>query len=85
MSFHSITEIKDRCKEQGISFWKAIQLEDCNERAAAESDSLEQMKYMWQSMKDSVDAYEADLVSTSGLVGKEGGLMDAYRENEEPL
>ena len=85
MSFHSITEIKDRCKEQGISFWKAIQLEDCNERAVAETDSLEQMKYMWQSMKDSVDAYEADLVSTSGLVGKEGGLMDAYRENEEPL
>jgi len=85
MSFHSITEIKDRCKEQGISFWKAIQLEDCNERAVAETDSLEQMKYMWQSMKDSVDAYEADLVSTSGLVGKEGGLMDVYRENEEPL
>lgn len=85
MSFHSITEIKDRCKEQGISFWKAIQLEDCNERAVAETDSLEQMKYMWQSMKDSVDAYEADLVSTSSLVGKEGGLMDVYRENEEPL
>ena len=85
MSFHSITEIKDRCKEKGIPFWKAIQLEDCSERAVAETDSLEQMQYMWQSMKDSVDAYEADLVSTSGLVGKEGSQMDTYRENEEPL
>ena len=85
MSFHSIAEIKDRCKEKGISFWKAIQLEDCSERAVTENDSWEQMQYMWQSMKDSVDAYEADLVSTSGLVGKEGGLMEAYRENGDPL
>gem|GEM_PF-6966620 len=38
-----------------------------------------------EAVLDALDAYEPDKVSRSGLVGTEGGLMDNYRENEEPL
>ena len=85
MSFRGIDEIKRRCEEKEIPFWKAIQSEDCTERAVPEEDSWAQMEYMWQSMKESVEAYEPDLVSTSGLVGREGGLMEQYREKGDTL
>ena len=33
MSYGSIEAIKERCKREGIEFWKAVQMEDCSERA----------------------------------------------------
>ena len=85
MSYQSMEEAKLRGEKENIPFWKAIQLEDAQERDVKIEDSWEKMKYMWQSMLDALDAYEPDKVSRSGLVGTEGGLMDNYRENEAPL
>ncbi len=85
MSFGSMDGICVRCKELKLPFWKAIQIEDCTERAVSEADSLEQMKYMWKSMEDSVDAYEEGLSSNSGLVGTEGGLMETYNQAGDTL
>ena len=39
MSYQSIDEIRKRCEAEGIEFWKAVQLEDCNERGASTEDS----------------------------------------------
>ena len=77
MSFQSI--------EENVPFWKAVQSEDAQERDVPEEDSWKEMKHMWQAMLDGVDAYEPGLVSRSGLVGKEGGLMEEYAETAEPL
>ena len=85
MSYQSMEEAKLRGEKENIPFWKSIQLVDAQERDVKIEDSWEKMKYMWQSMLDALDAYEPDKVSRSGLVGTEGGLMDNYRENEEPL
>lgn len=85
MSFRAIEEIQSKCKNENIEFWKAIQLEDCDERGAGEEESWEQMRGMWHAMRDSVDAYEPDLISRSGLVGREGGLMEAYQQNGDTL
>ena len=78
MSYQSMEEACIRCEKENIPFWKAVQIEDADERGVSVEDSWKQMDSMWQSMKDNLDAYEPDLVSTSGLVGTEGGLMDAY-------
>ena len=85
MSFRAIEEIQNKCKNDNIEVWKAIQLEDCDERGAGEEESWEQMRGMWHAMRDSVDAYEPNLISRSGLVGREGGLMEAYQENGDTL
>ncbi len=85
MSYQSIEAIQNRCEKEGIEFWKAIQIEDCNERAAKEEDSWSEMQSMWRTMLDNVDAYEPGLVSRSGLVGKEGGLMETYLESGDTL
>lgn len=85
MGFKSIQEIKDRCISQDLPIWKCIQLADCEERAVEPSDSWELMVKTWRSMKASIDAYDPELFSTSGLVGTEGGKMEAYRKAQEPI
>ena len=85
MSYQSVEEAYARCNKDGIEFWKAIQLEDMDENGITEEDSWKRMKGMWQAMLTGIDAYEPDEVSGSGLVGKEGGLMEAYQKKGDTL
>ena len=85
MSYQSMEEAYERCKKEGIDFWKAIQLEDAQERDVPLEDSWKEMKRMWQAMLDGLDNYDPDLTSRSGLVGKEGGLMEAYQKAGDTL
>lgn len=85
MSFQSMEEVRTRCEKENVPFWKAVQSEDAEERDVPAKDSWKEMKHMWRAMIDGVDAYEPGLVSRSGLVGKEGGLMEEYARTGEPL
>ena len=67
-------EAKLRGEKENIPFWKAIQLEDAQERDVKIEDSWEKMKYMWQSMLDALDAYEPDKVSRSVWSEQKAGL-----------
>lgn len=40
---------------------------------------------MWQIMCENVDTYEPERISRSGLVGKEGGLMEEYQKKGDTL
>lgn len=82
MAYQAVEEIQVRCEKENIPFWKAVQLEDCEENGITEEESWQQMTLMWTRMKESVDAYDSCERSRSGLVGKEGGLMDQYRLKE---
>ena len=85
MSYRSIEAVEKKCEKDGIDFWKAIQLEDCDEQGITEEASWKMMQKMWYAMRDAVDAYEPELVSRSGLVGREGGLMEAYQQVGDTL
>ena len=85
MSYQSMEEAQLRCEKEGIEFWKAVQLEDADERGVTEEESWKEMKRMWQAMLDGLDAYDPELLSRSRMVGKEGGKMDAYREAGDTL
>ena len=85
MAYQAVEEIQNRCEKESIPFWKAVQLEDCEENGITEEESWQQMTLMWTRMKEGVDAYNPSEIPRSGLVGKEGGLMDEYRQNEKPL
>ena len=85
MAYQAVDEIMARCEKDGVEFWKAVQLEDCEENGISEEESWKQMTLMWTRMKESVEAYDPEAVSRSGLVGSEGKQMDVYRENEKPL
>ena len=85
MSYRSIEAVEKKCEKDNLEFWKAIQLEDCDEQGITEEVSWKTMQGMWHAMRDAVDAYEPDLISRSGLVGKEGGLMEAYQKAGDTL
>lgn len=85
MSFHSMEEILSKCEKENISFAEVVLLEDCNDRGVSREGSKEAMAGMWTAMIDSTKSYERNLKSKSGLVGGEGGLMEDYRQNGDPL
>lgn len=85
MSFQSIEEINDRCQREALEFWKAVQHEDCQERGVSEEDSWNEMSRMWEVMKESISEYDPERISRSGLVGKEGGLMEEYQKSGKAL
>jgi len=85
MSYHSMEEILKRCEEQNLNFFEAVLLEECNDRGVERGTSMETMCGMWRAMVESTNSYERDLKSKSGLVGGEGGLMEDYRKNGNPL
>ena len=85
MSYQSMEEARLRCEKEGILFWKAVQLEDAAERDVTEEASWKEMKRMWQAMLDAIEVYDPNLVSGSGLVGKEGGLMQEYQKKGDTL
>ena len=75
MAYQAVDEIMARCGRDGVEFWKAVQLEDCEENGISEEESWNQMTHMWNSMKESVAAYDPEAISRSGLVGREGKLL----------
>lgn len=85
MSYQSMEEINERCRKDGIEFWEAVQIGDCEERNVSREDSWKEMTRMWETMKESLDTYDPGRISKTGLIGAEGGLMDAYRESGDPL
>ena len=52
MAYQAVDEIMARCEKDGVEFWKAVQLEDCEENGISEEESWNQMTHMWNSMKE---------------------------------
>lgn len=85
MAYQSLQEIIEAGKRDEIPFWKVILLDDMNERSVTMEDSLQTMEKMWKAMVDASESYDGSLLSHSGLVGKTGAQMEAYRKNDTPL
>ena len=50
MAYQAVEEIQNRCEKESIPFWKAVQLEDCEENGITEEESWQQMTLMWTRM-----------------------------------
>ena len=85
MAYLSLEEILQRCSGKGISFWKAVQLSDMEDREVTEESSFRMMEKMWNAMKEAGDTYDKDQRSRSGLVGGMGGRMREYLEKGNSL
>lgn len=85
MAYQSLEEINTLCKEQGVPFWRAVLLDDMNERSVSEEDSLRVMGTMWDAMLRASEDYDEKLSSNSGLVGGMGGQMERYRGQADTL
>uniref|UniRef100_UPI004055E68D L-serine ammonia-lyase, iron-sulfur-dependent, subunit alpha n=1 Tax=Agathobacter sp. TaxID=2021311 RepID=UPI004055E68D len=70
--YKSLEELIAAEKEKNIPLWKCAMQKDCLELDITEEEAFEKMKQMYLVMKESDAAYQADLMSRSGLVGGDG-------------
>lgn len=85
MAYLSLEEIVQRCGNEGILFWKAVQYSDMEDREVTEEESFRMMEKMWRAMKEAGDSYDKNQRSRSGLVGGMGGQMREYLEKGNSL
>ena len=78
MAFTSLEEMTALCREQEKPLWEIILEDDMHDRDASKEDSWKKMCRMWEAMLASVENYEGDITSRSGLVGGMGAKMEAY-------
>ena len=85
MAFTSLQEILDTCEKDRIPFCEAVLQDDLNERGVTREDSRKQMAALWQAMWDAAGSYKENERSRSGLGGGQGGIMEKYLAEHEPL
>ena len=85
MSFHSINEIMELCVKLDNPFWQVVLDCDAEEQGISSEASLKKMQTVWSVMKSSIEAYDPNMLSASGFVGREGGLMDEYVKKGDTL
>jgi len=85
MALDSMQEIFERMEAEGIPFWQVVLNTDVEERQVTAEASREKMRLTWRAMLESVETYQAERCSVSGLVGGDGGRMFAYGTKGESL
>ena len=85
MAYLSLEEIVQRCGNEGIPFWKAVQYSDMEDREVTKEESFRMMEKMWRAMKEAGESYDKNQRSRSGLLGGMGGQMREYLEKGNSL
>lgn len=85
MALDSMQEIFDKAEQGQKPFWRVIMDTDLEEREVTEEGSMERMRYTWKAMLESVEKYQGDRRSVSGLVGGDGKRMREYAASHEML
>lgn len=83
--YQALADICKKSKEEGLSFWEAVQREDCQEEQITRKQSFDRMQAMYQAMKEADASYDAALQSRSGLAGQDGGRMEQYVRSGESI
>ncbi|MBP1736953.1 MAG: L-serine dehydratase, alpha subunit [Oscillospiraceae bacterium] len=73
--FHSMEDMLHAAATRPV--WEAVLEDDCNERGTDRTESWSRMEQLWQAMRDSAADYDPARQSSSGLVGGDGGKMEA--------
>ena len=85
MALDSMQEIFDKAEQGQKPFWRVILDTDMEEREVTEEGSMERMRFRWKAMLESVEKYQGDRRSVSGLVGGDGKRMREYAASHEML
>ena len=85
MALESMQEIFDAIEKTNQPFWRVVLATDMEEREVTEAASMERMRFTWQAMLDSVESYQGERRSVSGLVGGDGARVRDYAAEEKTL
>ena len=85
MAFQSVMELLNFADEQNKPLWRIVLEEDLREGNMQKKDSLLQMQKMWRAMCKADEGYCASEHSSSGLVGGDGGKMQAAVQQNQTI
>ena len=85
MALESMQEIFDAIEKTNQPFWRVVLATDMEEREVTEAASMERMRFTWQAMLESVESYQGERRSVSGLVGGDGARVRDYAAREKTL
>ena len=85
MALESMQEIFDKIEKTNKPFWRVVLDTDMEEREVTEAASMERMRFTWQAMLESVESYQGERRSVSGLVGGDGARVRDYAAREKTL
>ena len=85
MALDSMQEIFDKIAQRQISFWRVVLETDMEERQVSAQESFGKMRAAWMAMRESVEAYDGERRSVSGLVGGDGQKMRDYSRHHQTL
>jgi len=85
MALDSMQEIFDKVESGQISFWQVVQKTDMEERQVTAEESMAKMRMTWNAMLESVETYQGEQTSRSGLVGGDGARMRLYAQTGNAL
>ena len=85
MALESMQEIFDAIEKTNQPFWRVVLATDMEEREVTEAASMERMRFTWQAMLDSVESYQGERRSVSGMVGGNGARVRDYAAREKTL
>ena len=73
MAFQSVEHLIDCAQHQPL--WQVVLLDDCQDRDVTQEESFARMEALWQAMVESVENYDPQRRSASGLSGGQGEKM----------
>lgn len=85
MSFSTLREIVDICKNEGKPFWRIIMEENCHEQAQSEEECFATMGSMLKAMTEADRNYDGQIRSASGMAGGAGEMLAQYGQTGRSL
>lgn len=85
MALDSMQEIFEKGREWKVPFWDVVLRTDMEERQVTADASFEKMRAAWRAMLESVETYQGDRMSLSGLVGGDGQKVRDYASAAKSL
>ena len=85
IEFTSIHQMLEAAQADGLPLWEAILQADCETQGISRVESLSKMAGLLRAMKEADQSYRPQDRSQSGLVGGDGGKMDHYARQGDPL
>ena len=85
MAFNTIEEMIRQAEAQNLPIWQYILRTEAADQDAPEEEIFENMRRMYQAMRQADAAYDKDLRSASGLSGGDGERLKRYNQNGKNL
>ena len=83
--YKSLEDIVKAADREHKEFWEIVLEDDIKERGVSKEHGFEQMRAMYEAMKQADEKYDGTLVSASKIVGQDGARLEAARAKGDTI